>query len=45
MNFCMIILNQKHQNHAKLCDIDTGNFIIHINTEDFYEDILNDIKK
>ena len=30
---------------AKLCYMDTDNFIIHIKTEDFYEDIADDIGK
>ena len=33
------------QNKAKLCCMDTESFIIHIKTEDFYEDIVNDVEK
>ena len=31
--------------NSKLCYIDTESFIIHIKTEDVYEDIANDVKK
>ena len=37
-------IKPKYQNNAKLCYIDTFLFIIHIKTEDFYEDIANDVK-
>ena len=35
----------KYQSNAKLCYMDTDNFIIHFKTEDFYKDIANDVKK
>ena len=35
----------KHQDNAKLCDMDTDSFIINIKTEDFYEEIANDVEK
>ena len=35
----------KYQDRAKLCYMHTGSFIIHIKTEDFYEDIADDVKK
>ena len=35
----------KYQGKAKLCYMDTGSFIIHIKTEDFYEDIADDVEK
>ena len=35
----------KYQNNTKLCYMDTGNFIIHIKTEDVYKDIANDEEK
>ena len=35
----------KYQQNAKLCYMDTDNFIIHIKTEDIYEDIADDVKK
>ena len=38
-------IKPKYQDKAKLCYIDTDSFFIHIKTEDFYEDIANDIKK
>ena len=37
--------NPKYQDKAKLCYTDTDNFVIHIKTEDFYEDIANDVEK
>ena len=30
---------------AKLCYTDTDSFVIHIKTEDFFEDISNDVEK
>ena len=38
-------IKPKHGDRAKLCYSDTDNFIIHIITEDFYEDIANDVGK
>ena len=38
-------IKPKYQNNAKLCYIDTDSFIINIKTEDFYEDIANDVEK
>ena len=35
----------QYQNNAKLCYMDTDSFIIHIKTEDFYNDIADDVKK
>ena len=35
----------KHQDNAKLCYMDTDSFIINIKTEDFYEEIANDVEK
>ena len=35
----------KYQDNAKLCYMDTDSFIISIKTEDFYEDIANDVEK
>ena len=36
---------QKYGDKAKLCYTDTGSFIIHIKTEDLFEDISNDVEK
>ena len=33
------------QNRAKSCYMDTDSFIIHIKTEDFYNEIANDAEK
>ena len=38
-------IKPKYQEKAKLCYMDTDSFIIHIKTEDFYEDIANDVEK
>ena len=38
-------IKPKYQNNAKLCYMDTDSFIINIKTEDFYEDIANDVEK
>ena len=38
-------IKPKYQNNTKLCYMDTGNFIIHIKTEDVYKDIANDEEK
>ena len=35
----------KYGDNVELCYTDTDSFIIYIKTEDFYEDIANDIKK
>ena len=34
----------KYRDKAKLCYTDTDSFIIHIITEDFFEDISNDVE-
>ena len=36
-------IKPKYQDKAKLCYMDTDSFIIRIKTEDFYEDIANDV--
>ena len=33
------------QDNTKLCYMDTDSFVIHIKTEDFYEDIANDVEE
>ena len=38
-------IKPKYQGKAKLCYMDTDSFVIHIKTEDFYEDIANDLEK
>ena len=38
-------IKPKHQYNAKLCYMDTDSFIIHIKTEDLYEEIANNVKK
>ena len=38
-------IKPKYQNNAKLCYMDTGSFIINVKTEDFYEEIANDVEK
>ena len=38
-------VKSKYQNRAKLCYMDTDSFIMHIKTEDFYEEIADDVEK
>ena len=38
-------IKPKYQDNAKLCYMDTDSFIINIKTEDFYEDIFNDVEE
>ena len=44
MNFGLTILNQNMETE-KLCYMDTDSFVIHIFTEDFFEDIFDDVKR
>ena len=37
-------IKPKYKDNAKLCYMDTDSFIVNIKTEDFYEDIANDVK-
>ena len=37
-------IKPRYQSNAKLCYMDTGSCIIHIKTEDFFKDIVNDVK-
>ena len=34
-----------YQDRAQLCYMDTDSFVFHIKTEDFYEDIVDDVEK
>ena len=38
-------IKPKYNEKAKLCYMDTDSFIIHIETEDFYKDIAQDVNK
>ena len=38
-------MKPKYGDNIKLCDMDTDSFIMHVKTEDFYEDIANDVEK
>ena len=38
-------IKPKYQQNAKKCCIDTDSLIIHIQTEDVYEDITDDVEK
>ena len=44
MNFGMIV-KPKYNDKAKLCYMDTDSFVINIFTEDFFEDINNDVQR
>ena len=35
----------KYGDNVRLCYVDTGSFIMHVKTDDFYKDISNDIDK
>ena len=38
-------IKPKYKDRAKLCHMDTDTFVIHIRTEDFYEDVADDVEK
>ena len=38
-------IKPKYQQNAKLCYMDIDSFIIHIKTEDVYEDIIYNVEK
>ena len=38
-------LKPKYGDKVQLCYMDTDSFIIHIQTEDFYKDVANDVNK
>ena len=38
-------MKPKYADNVKLCYLDTDSFIMHIKTEDFFEDIANDVEK
>ena len=38
-------MKPKYGDNVKLCYMDTDSFIMHIKTEDFYEDIANDVEE
>ena len=38
-------INPKYGDRAELCYTDTGSFIIFIKSEDFFEDVFNDVEK
>ena len=38
-------LKSKYNGNAKLCNMDTDSFVINIFTEDFFEDINNDVER
>ena len=38
-------IRPKHGGKARQCQMDTDSFIMHIKTEDFYNDIANDVER
>ena len=38
-------IKRKHGDRAKLCYMDSDSFVIYIKTQDFYEDIANDVER
>ena len=43
--FCYHYFKPKYRDREKLCYTDTDSFIINIITEDFFQDISNDVEK
>ena len=43
--FWYCYIKPKYKDRAKLCYMDTDSFVIHIKTEDSYEDIAGDVDK
>ena len=43
--FCYDYVKPKYKDKSKLCYMDTGSFVIDIFTEDFLEDINNDVER
>ena len=43
--FWFIYIKPKYQDRAKLCYMVTDSLAIHVKTEDFYEEIANDVEK
>ena len=43
--FWYYYIKPKYEDKAKLCYMDTNSFVVHIITEDVYEDIANDIER
>ena len=43
--FWYCYIKPKYKDRAKLCCMDTDSFVIHIKTEDSYEDIAGDVEK
>ena len=43
--FCYDYIKLKYGDKARICYMDTDSFIIYIETEDFQEDIANDVDK
>ena len=41
----MVYIKPKYADNVKLCYMDTDSFIMHIKTENFYKDIVNDVEK
>ena len=37
-------MKPKYNDNVRLCYMDTGSFVMHIKTNDFYKDITNDVK-
>ena len=43
--FWYYCVKPKYKDKAKLCYMDTDNFVVNIFTEDFFEDINNDVER
>ena len=42
---CYDYIKPKYEDRSKLCYADTGSFIIHIITEDFFVDIFDEVER
>ena len=42
--FWHVYVNPKYGENAKRCYMDTESFIFHVNTEDIYKDIAEDVE-
>ena len=42
--FCCDCVKPKYDENAKLCYMDTGNFIVHVKIEGIYKDVAEDVE-
>ena len=44
-DYCYNEMKPKYKDRIRLCYMDTGSFIMHIKTEDYYKDISDDVER